>query len=76
VNDDPETVDPVAAPSFKGKLTNQQILLGQKRDPLQIITTYSDAEWESFILEWVDGIRNRYKEVRRANADGRSVMGV
>ena len=53
--EDLETIDPVAPPSTKGKLTNQQILLGQPHDPLQIIKIYSADEWEQFIREWVEG---------------------
>lgn len=73
-----ETIDPVPLPSSKGKLTNQQILLGQHHDPLQIIKIYSENEWEQFIREWVEALRSRYAAVRHASGagdKGRDVIG-
>ena len=75
---DIEVTDPISPPSNKGKLTNQQILLGRPHDPLQIIKIYSADDWEQFILEWVEALRNRYNEVRRASGagdKGRDVIG-
>ena len=68
-------IDP---PAQHARLTNQQILLGQPLNPLTVITTYSDAEWEMFIREWVEGLRSKYKQVRRASGagdKGRDVIG-
>lgn len=76
--EDGETEEPVAPPSPSGKLTNQQILLGKKQDPLEVIRNYSDDEWEQFIREWAEGFREKYKEVRRASGKGdkgRDVIG-
>lgn len=68
----------LAPPVAAGKLTNQQILLGQRQDPADVITLYSDEEWEKFIKEWVESLRTRYKEVRRASGagdKGRDIVG-
>lgn len=73
-----EAGDPLSLPSSVGRLTNQQILLGQKREPSAIIRIYSPDEWEEFIREWVEGLRSRYREVRRASGAGdrgRDVIG-
>jgi hypothetical protein len=73
-----ESLDPISPPAGKGKLTNQQILLGQKLDPLNVIKTYSEDEWEQFIREWVESLRDRYTEVRKASGagdKGRDVIG-
>jgi hypothetical protein len=76
--DEVETIEPIAPPSDKGRLTNQQILLGQKHDPLEIIKIYSEDEWEEFIREWLEGLSDRYGDVRRASGardKGRDVIG-
>src|SRR5438309_1969115 len=76
--EDFETLDPPQSPSRTGKLTNQQILLGQKHDPSALIKLYSQNDWEEFIREWVESLRGRYREVRRASGagdKGRDVVG-
>lgn len=76
--EDIETEEPMAAPSPSGKLTNQQMLLGKKQDPSEVIKGYSDDEWEQFVREWAEGLRGKYKEVRRASGagdKGRDVIG-
>jgi hypothetical protein len=76
--EDLETLDPPKSPSRSGKLTNQQILLGQKHDASALIKLYSQDEWEEFIREWVESLRGRYREVRRASGagdKGRDVVG-
>ena len=73
-----EAGDPLPLPSSVGRLTNQQILLGQKHEPSAIIKIYSPDEWEEFIREWVEGLRSGYREVRRASGAGdkeRDVIG-
>jgi len=75
---DPETLDPITISPHQGKLTNQQILLGQKHDPLEIIKIYSADEWENFSREWLEGLVGRYADVRRASGKGdrgRDVIG-
>ena len=47
-------------------------------DPLQVIQIYSSDEWEQFIREWVESMRARYNEIRRASGSGdkgRDVVG-
>ena len=73
-----EALEPIPAPAHKGRLTNQQILLGQKHDPLEIIKIYPEDEWEQFVREWLEGIRGKYTDVRRAGGSrdkGRDVIG-
>ncbi len=73
-----ETVDAIAPPSPSGKLTNQQILLGKHRDPIEVIKGYPDDEWEQFIREWAEGLRGKYGDVRRASGagdKGRDIIG-
>ena len=73
-----ETLDPIIPPAIEGRLTNQQILLGQRLDPLEVIKIYTADDWEKFIREWVEGLRSQYKEVRRASGSGdkgRDVIG-
>ena len=77
-DEDFEALEPVSAPAHKGRLTNQQILLGQKHDPLEIIKIYPEDEWEQFVREWLEGIRGKYTDVRRAGGSrdkGRDVIG-
>jgi hypothetical protein len=76
--EDFESLEPVTPPSYEGRLTNQQILLGKPLDPLEIIKVYSDDDWEQFIREWVEGLKDHYVEVRRASGagdKGRDVIG-
>jgi hypothetical protein len=73
-----ETLETVPPPSRKGRLTNQQILLGEKLDPLDVIKTYDDDKWEEFIREWIEGLQGKYAAVRRASGagdKGRDVIG-
>jgi hypothetical protein len=75
---DQETLDPVQPPAASGRLTNQQILLGQKHDPSELIKLYSQDAWENFIREWAESLTGRYREVRRASGagdKGRDVVG-
>lgn len=68
----------IAPPATKGRLTNHQILLGQRHDPLEVIKIYSADEWEKFIQEWLEALSTRYSEVRRASGardKGRDVIG-
>jgi hypothetical protein len=76
--DDSEKLDPLLPPSSTGRLTNQQILLGQRHEPSELIKLYPQDDWEEFIREWVEGLRGRYREVRRASGagdKGRDVVG-
>lgn len=73
-----EPVEPIPPPSRSGKLTNQQILLGQRHDPIEVLKIYTADEWEQFIREWADNLRERYTQVRRASGagdKGRDVIG-
>jgi hypothetical protein len=73
-----EKLDPIVPPPTEGRLTNQQILLGQRLDPLEVIKIYTADDWEKFIREWVESLRTQYKEVRRASGSGdkgRDVIG-
>jgi hypothetical protein len=76
--EDFEIGDPLPTPASAGRLTNQQILLGQKHDPSKLIKLYSEDEWEEFVREWLEGLRGRYREVRGASGagdKGRDVIG-
>jgi hypothetical protein len=76
--DDIETLDTLAPPSPTGKLANQQILLGKRRDPIEVLRGYPDDEWEQFIREWAEGLRGKYGEVRHASGagdKGRDIVG-
>jgi hypothetical protein len=76
--DEAEIIEPVAPPLPVERLTNQQILLGQKLDPIDIIKIYSADQWEQFIREWAEALPARYKEVRRASGAGdrgRDIIG-
>jgi hypothetical protein len=71
-------VEPIQPPPKKGRLTNQQILLGEKRDPLEILKGYPDGDWEEFVREWAESLTTDYREVRRASGKGdrgRDVIG-
>jgi hypothetical protein len=71
-------VELIEPPTKKGKLTNQQILLGEKRDPFEILRGYSDADWEEFVREWAEALTSDYFQVRRASGKGdrgRDVIG-
>jgi len=70
--------EPITPPATMGKLTNQQILLGPRRDPLELIKLFSPEEWEQFIQQWLEALSGRYREVRRATGSrdkGRDVIG-
>jgi hypothetical protein len=73
-----ETLDALPAPAKASRLTNQQILLGQKQEPSELIKLYSQDVWEEFIREWAASLRSQYREVRRASGagdKGRDVVG-
>jgi hypothetical protein len=67
----------IELPKTVGPLTNEDVLLGPRIDPVTRLATFSDAEWEQFVLEWATGLR-QYKKVRRvggAGDEGRDVVG-
>lgn len=78
MSEDEFGTEPIKPPLMKDKLTNQQILLGERHDPLDVIKNYSADRWEKFILEWLETLAGRYAEVRRASGSrdkGRDVLG-
>jgi hypothetical protein len=58
-----EAIEPLPSPDHWGRLTNQQILLGQRNDPLELIKIYDEDEWEKFTREWVEGTPPGHEEV-------------
>jgi hypothetical protein len=46
--------------------------------PQQIVSAYNEDQWEAFINEWIDGLKNSYKVVQRFSGSGdkgRDVVG-
>jgi hypothetical protein len=63
-------------PKVTGQLTNEDILLGQRIDPIKRLELFTDDEWEQFILEWATGLKE-YKTVRRVGGacdEGRDIV--
>jgi hypothetical protein len=68
---------PIALPKTAGPLTNEDVLLAPRIDPVARLATFSDAEWVQFVREWATGLK-QYKKIRQvdgAGDEGRDVIG-
>jgi hypothetical protein len=69
---------PVLAPTHPIVLNASQAAVGAPVPPLQRLKIMPASEWEAFILEWVDAIRNKYTDVHQSGGAGdlgRDVIG-
>src|ERR1017187_9652271 len=72
------STSPVQAPSNAVVLSASQASVGVPVPPILRLQIMAAGEWEQFILEWVDSLRNKYTDVHRcggAGDMGRDVIG-
>ena len=53
-----------------GLTTASEFENGPRIDPIRVIITYNDDEWETFIDEWVHSLKNKYLRVIRPTGPG------
>jgi len=69
---------PVLAPSCQLVANASQAAVGVPVTPQQRLRIMSDSEWEEFVIEWVDSLRQKYTDVHRCGGKGdlgRDVIG-
>lgn len=69
---------PVAQPAPQVPLNASQSTVGAPVKPLKRLRIMEDKEWEAFILEWIDSLRQKYTDVHQCGGGGdlgRDVIG-
>jgi hypothetical protein len=69
---------PILAPSSQFTANASQASVGAPVPPLQRLRILDEDQWEEFILEWVDSLRQVYTDVHRCGGGGdlgRDVIG-
>jgi hypothetical protein len=69
---------PVVQPATYVPLNASQSAVGGPVTPLQRLRIMDDKEWEAFILEWIDSLRQKYTDVHQCGGGGdlgRDVIG-
>ncbi len=62
---------PTAIPAPSGTpATAHTVAVGQPIPPIERIRTFSDRQWEEFVLEWADSLRQEYEAVERCGGKG------
>lgn len=78
MNDKPFT-KPLTSPVTTVAVTNDSVSSGLPIPAIDRIKIFSDLQWEEFILEWADSLKDQYAEVERcggAGDMGRDIVGV
>lgn len=68
-----------APPATSVNLTADVVAVGQPVPALDRVRLFSDVQWEAFVLEWADSLRDSYHRVERcggAGDMGRDVVGL
>ncbi|MEO5330597.1 MAG: hypothetical protein H7839_01130 [Magnetococcus sp. YQC-5] len=60
----------IPSPSPPPVLSPEQVEFGNPIPPIERIRIYSSKQWEDFIFEWVDSLRQKYSEVNRCGGAG------
>lgn len=61
---------PLPAPSASPGVTADVVATGLTIPPIERIRIFSDRQWEEFVLEWADSLRDRYARVERCGGGG------
>jgi len=72
------STSPIPSPSVPASLNASQVSVGVPIPPLQRLRIMDEDQWEEFVLEWVDSLRQTYTDVHRCGGAGdlgRDVIG-
>ena len=61
---------PISKPSGKTSTRADRVFPGKPLPPTERVRTFSPAEWESFIQEWANSLKQKYKDVMRCSGAG------
>lgn len=61
---------PLPSPVVRSNVTVEAVTSGQLIPAIERIKIFSDTQWEEFVLEWADSLRNRYGRVERCGGPG------
>jgi len=61
---------PLPQPSESEALSADHLITGQPITPIQRIRLFSAQDWEEFVYEWVDSLRQEYSEVLHSGGAG------
>lgn len=62
--------NPLPLPSHPGAITPATVLTGPLIPAIERIRLFSDSQWEEFVLEWGDSLRQTYSRVDRCGGAG------
>jgi hypothetical protein len=61
---------PLPSPSVPKDITADVVAFGQAIPPIERMRLFSHRQWEEFVLEWADSLRERYTRVERCGGAG------
>ena len=64
------TSKPLPTPSNPVAVASDTVVAGPSIPAIDRIKLFSSDEWEDFVLEWADSLRNRYSQVERCGGAG------
>lgn len=64
------TLHPISKPSGISPTRADRVFPGKPLPPTERVRTFSPAEWETFIQEWANSLKNKYKDVMRCSGAG------
>jgi len=63
-------LEPIPTPSVADSVPSDAVASGLPVPPIERIKLFSDSQWEEFILEWADSLRDEYARVERYGGSG------
>ncbi len=61
---------PLPSPTGPASLSADVVNVGPPIPPIERIRLFSDRQWEEFVLEWADSLRQKYERVERCAGAG------
>lgn len=61
---------PLPSPTTSPNISATSVISGPLIPPIDRIKLFSDTQWEDFILEWVDSLKEKYSRVERCGGAG------
>ncbi len=61
---------PLKAPAGAAGVPSDHVILGQPIPPIERIRLFNSTQWEEFVLEWADSLRDQYLRVEKCGGAG------
>ena len=66
---------PLSSPASGVAASADVVVEGLPIPPIERIRIFSDRQWEEFVLEWADSLRDQYGTIERWGGGGAGDMG-